>query len=1379
MEKSARKIDALKKKMAELETTEMPQKAVDRYESSIQKAQKKVDSLLQKMKEVADKEIISPKWNKISEEIDEIIPRLEELRQKKKQAIAWTGSETSAEAFMPGVFKELQELEEKYARLNEARNKLEASGRAFKTGADTEEYRDLQKQLDLARGQLKAAQTNYDEEKALFQETLKNKHANAAAELSREQEELNGLTSRYQALQRQISGAARLETLASGFGKIVSAAQNAFAKISSTAGTVVKAVKGIGSGLQSVAKGFANLAKFGAKAVMTLSGLGSVAKGISSSISGLGKRIFDLAKSALIFNVLSAGFRQVTSGIGSAFETYLGYDAGLKSAINGLRAQLSALQGSLASAFAPVVSAVVPYLSTLISWVTTAANAVAQFIAVLTGHSSYKKAVANVGAVGAAADGAAGSLGDATKAAEELEKALGNYDELKVIDQPKDSSGGGSGGGGGGGAGGAGDITYEDVEIASAVSDFAEKVKEAWMNSDFTEVGGIIGQKLNEALEAIPWDGIQATAQKIGKSLATLINGFVETAGLGETVGKTVGEAINTGILGVESFTGNLHFDSIGQFVANGINGALTTIKWDNLTSVANNLGSGLASALNKVMTVDTFSNIGKSFANAVNTVISGAYSFVSSADWKGWGNAIASSVNNFFSGFDWKKAGLTFSNAAKGMLDTLCSAVKGISWSAVGTDIADALKTVDWGGLLQSAADLICSTFSGLLDFAGAVITRLGGSEWDNYMLDVKNVTKELSDANTAIENRIQKASEWSQAGDEYDYAKKLADEYFTLAGKENLTNAEKNRMKELAGELKDTIPQLETYYNTETGLLDITRDSVNNLIESLKAKARTEAAQDALKELYSAQMDAKKSMDETKEALGPLQQEYENLSKKYEYYNELEQTAIKNGELLADGNTEYSSALNSVRGEMLRVEGQMKPLNEEYERANQAYEDAQTEIDAVTGYLVTYSSQADTASQKTDNLAKKFENLSKESQVTISLSMQGLDVSKQAKLDVIAEVTGVDASKLPYSEKGIDDMYANIVEAYAKQGVTVETPVTTTKILPNGQVLSTGVKATVISANGKTMNVGMKASAISANGKIVTAGVKSKAISANGKTVTAGVKSKSISANGKKVTATVKANRIVKAVRSLTLGGVTASITNVVKGGYLVLSGIVGAITSIFRREAGGVYNGGIWKDLPQKASGGIFNHGIWGNIPAYASGGSPHGTMFVAGEAGPEIVGHVGGRTEVLNKSQLASTMYSAVLSAMSEAVSSLGAAILQHMTERTNMMIVNLGNILDAIYAAGNMPSLQQLQFASGAAMNYTVPDTNVINAAQGAVSYEGSAIDYDKLAGAVASRISNNSSYQFIAQLNGRTIFDETVRQNQLYIKQTGTSAFER
>lgn len=70
-----------------------------------------------------------------------------------------------------------------------------------------------------------------------------------------------------------------------------------------------------------------------------------------------------------------------------------------------------------------------------------------------------------------------------------------------------------------------------------------------------------------------------------------------------------------------------------------------------------------------------------------------------------------------------------------------------------------------------------------------------------------------------------------------------------------------------------------------------------------------------------------------------------------------------------------------------------------------------------------------------------------------------------------------------------------------------------------------------------------------------------------------------------------------------------------------------------------------------LTATAKGGFLNHGVWNDIPQYASGTSKaHGSLFVAGEAGPEVVGHIGGRTEVLNRSQLAATMYSAVTSAL---------------------------------------------------------------------------------------------------------------------------------
>ena len=69
--------------------------------------------------------------------------------------------------------------------------------------------------------------------------------------------------------------------------------------------------------------------------------------------------------------------------------------------------------------------------------------------------------------------------------------------------------------------------------------------------------------------------------------------------------------------------------------------------------------------------------------------------------------------------------------------------------------------------------------------------------------------------------------------------------------------------------------------------------------------------------------------------------------------------------------------------------------------------------------------------------------------------------------------------------------------------------------------------------------------------------------------------------------------------------------------------------------------------------KKHGGVFQNGVWSGIPQYAGGALNAGSMFIAGEAGPELVGHIGGRTEVLNKSQLAAAMYSAVSAAMAPA------------------------------------------------------------------------------------------------------------------------------
>ena len=71
--------------------------------------------------------------------------------------------------------------------------------------------------------------------------------------------------------------------------------------------------------------------------------------------------------------------------------------------------------------------------------------------------------------------------------------------------------------------------------------------------------------------------------------------------------------------------------------------------------------------------------------------------------------------------------------------------------------------------------------------------------------------------------------------------------------------------------------------------------------------------------------------------------------------------------------------------------------------------------------------------------------------------------------------------------------------------------------------------------------------------------------------------------------------------------------------------------------------------------KANGGIFTGSKWQPITAYAGGGTPNsGQMFMAREAGPELVGTIGGHTAVMNNDQIVASVsagvYQAVLSAM---------------------------------------------------------------------------------------------------------------------------------
>ena len=115
--------------------------------------------------------------------------------------------------------------------------------------------------------------------------------------------------------------------------------------------------------------------------------------------------------------------------------------------------------------------------------------------------------------------------------------------------------------------------------------------------------------------------------------------------------------------------------------------------------------------------------------------------------------------------------------------------------------------------------------------------------------------------------------------------------------------------------------------------------------------------------------------------------------------------------------------------------------------------------------------------------------------------------------------------------------------------------------------------------------------------------------------------------------------------------------------------------------------------------KAEGGAFYGGKWHDIAQYATGGVPnHGSLFMAGEAGAEIVGHVGGRTEVLNQSQIASTI--AAATQMSNASQN---SILVQLLNGVEQLIEGQGDVRAYIPAGEVVSGLQRNNRRDGRAL----------------------------------------------------------------------------
>lgn len=449
------------------------------------------------------------------------------------------------------------------------------------------------------------------------------------------------------------------------------------------ANQVVKALsagfKGFSNTLKSVGTWFKKTASSAFKAATHIKLFGKSAKGSSKSASSLVKEITRIGK-MLKLMLTRMVLRQVISGIGDGFKNLAQYSKQFDATLSLLWNDFRQLGNSIAAAASPLLNVFAPAIHAIIQLVIQAVNAINQLLSALTGLTSFVRAKKLT-------DSYAGSLKKAGGAAKELKKTVLGFDELNQLQDNKDSGGGGT----------SPANMFEEAPISDKWKEWAKKLKDMWKKGDFTDLGKAIGEWLLNALNKIPWSKIYRTAAKIGKSLATLINGFVEVPELGYTMGKSLAKAVNTAFYFLDDFVRNLHWKSIGQFIGEALNGFFENIKWNKIYDTVYYGVRGIASAIQEA--IDTFN-----WDNISTTLINGL-------------DVISMGIKEFFENIDWLDLG-------QKMGDQLAKTIKGTPWQQVGEAIGSAIQAaIDWvSGFIdtlevQDVVDALSDMLSGFFE--------------------------------------------------------------------------------------------------------------------------------------------------------------------------------------------------------------------------------------------------------------------------------------------------------------------------------------------------------------------------------------------------------------------------------------------------------------------------------------------------------------------------------------------------------------------------------------------------------------------------------------------------------------------------------------
>ncbi len=441
----------------------------------------------------------------------------------------------------------------------------------------------------------------------------------------------------------------------------------------------------------------------GAKIKQGILNIGNAFKSLSPKIalanSKLGQFMKSIARIGMYraIRALISGFtKAIKEGADNMYQFSKITDGAFAQSMDRCATSFQYLKNSLGAMIAPLINALAPAIDFVIDKIVALINVVNQLFARLSGATTFTMAKKQATEYAKSASEAASGT---KKAAKEIKDATTGIDELNIISQNDNSSGGG------------GKDTpdfsemFETAEINNEIKSFSDWIRMTFESENWDLLGRVLGNKFNSIVDTIPWGDI----------------------------GTKIGHSFNAAISTLYSFLDHIDFRAIGNRAAELLNNALAEVDFSKVGGLwAKKFTTMLDTLIGFLEKLD-WKLTGKSIGDFVRGAFDEGSKFIDKYKWGDMGHKAYEGLKNLIKGID-------FASLAQSFFSFLGKAIAA-AVSFIGTFLVDTWNDIatyfegyitNDDGTKKTGWAIVSGIFDGIID----ALVNVGKWIYDNVFV-------------------------------------------------------------------------------------------------------------------------------------------------------------------------------------------------------------------------------------------------------------------------------------------------------------------------------------------------------------------------------------------------------------------------------------------------------------------------------------------------------------------------------------------------------------------------------------------------------------------------------------------------------------------